>query len=103
MTWLDEATESEIMLSNLEELAERPQQMFLSKWFPCGVATDQLDSYARVVMLDFSKAFDFINHHLLFEKLQMFAHTYCKVDGNVHIGQSSMSINRKWIFPFCSS
>ena len=26
-----------LMLSNLEELAERPQQMFLSNWFICGI------------------------------------------------------------------
>ena len=48
-----------LMLSNLVELAERPQQAFLS------------NSYIRVVMLDFSKAFEFINHMLL-DKLQWY-------------------------------
>ena len=34
-------------------------------------ATDNLKTYVRVVMLDFSKAFDLINHHLLIEKLKV--------------------------------
>ena len=35
-------------------------------------ATDKLDSYLRVVMLDFSKAFAFINHHVLLKTPQMY-------------------------------
>ena len=34
-------------------------------------ATDKLKTYVRVVMLDFSKAFDLINHHLLIQKLKV--------------------------------
>ena len=39
------------------------------KWYE---ATDTRHTYVRIVLLDFSKAFDLINHNILLDKLQVF-------------------------------
>ena len=38
----------------------------------CYTSTDASKQYARILLLDFSKAFDLINHHILLQKLASF-------------------------------
>ena len=73
MKWADEAIEGEIDARQFRGISGTSTTDALVEmihlWYK---ATDRLDSYVRVLMLDFSKTFDLINHHLLLEKLQMY-------------------------------
>ena len=97
--WLTEAFEDEIDVNKFGGINELPQHTFLSKWFTWYEATDKLDSYVRVVMQDFSKAFDLVNHNFLTCKTTVscivrWMATFC------FIGQNSTRKKWKLLFAF---
>ena len=73
MKWIDEKMDGKIDNKQFDGISGTSTTDVLlemvNKWYE---VTDNLDSYVRVVMLDFSKAFDLINHCLLIEKLQLY-------------------------------
>ena len=72
MKWIDEKMDGKIYNKQFGGISGTSTTDVLlemvNKWYE---ATDNLDSYVRVVMLDFGKAFALINHCLLIEKLQL--------------------------------
>ena len=68
MKWIDEKMDGKIDNKQFGGISGTSTTDVLlemvNTWYE---ATDNLDSYVRVVMLDFSKAFDLINHCLLIE------------------------------------
>ena len=98
MKWVDETIDGEIDAKQFGGISGTFTTDVLVElvhmWYK---ATDKLNSYVRVVMLHFSKAFDLINYRLLLDRLQScgVARTYLKMDANISIKQSSTSKNRK--------
>ena len=72
MTWVDEILESKI---DVEQFGGIPgmstTDAFVEMVHNCYKTTDALGTYARVIFLDFAKAFDLINHEMLLKKLKI--------------------------------
>jgi hypothetical protein len=70
---MDEAIEGEIDTKQFGRISVTATRNSIAEmvrlWYK---TTNKLDSYVRVLMLDFSIACNLIDHHLLLEKLYMY-------------------------------
>ena len=101
MKWVDETIEGKIDAKQFGGISGKSTDVLVElvcMWYKA----TELNSYVRVAMLDLSKAFDLINHHLLLDKLQSYG-LPAHILRWMAIKQSSTSKNRKLIFPFWSS
>ena len=69
MKWLDETIDAKQLGGISGTYTTSCLAELVHTWYK---ATDKLNYYVRVVMLDFSKTFNLINHHLLLDKLQSY-------------------------------
>ena len=100
MKWIDENIDGKIDNKQFGGISGTSTTDVLLEMVNKYESTDNLDTCVRVVMLDFSKAFDVINDGMLSEQLQPYdlPEHYYQMDGSLLIGQKSKYKNWKALF-----